>query len=189
MPPATSSRVKPSPRAHRAVHLLRRWWWAAAAIAVVVAAVLTWSLWPSPQPQEPPRARQYLDFTACLLTGERGIAETVAAPVWAGMQDASFATHAKVQYLAITGPQTIDNGITFLNSLAQSGCDMIYAAGEIPVATVDKGAPQFPGKKFFPTGAGAPQRNVTPIQAPTPDGIRTVVAATLTAGVGAGATT
>jgi len=51
-----------------------------------------------------PRARQYLAFTACLLTGSRGLAGAKGAEAWAGMQAASLATRAKVEYLQALVP-------------------------------------------------------------------------------------
>ena len=90
---------------------VRQRWWLAGGAAFVLVVALTWALWPASEPDPPPRAREYLDYTACLLTGDRGIADPQAAPVWAGLQDASLATRAKVQYLAVTGPQTAENGV------------------------------------------------------------------------------
>ena len=163
----------------------RQWFYAGTAAVVLVGAGLAWLLWPSPKVPPPPRARSYLDYTACLLTGEAGIADTVAAPAWAGLQDASLTTHAKIQYLAIAGPQTVDNGVTFLNSLAQSGCNLIFAAGDIATATVDRGAAQFPNTPFYPIGGGATHANTFPISAGSPESVRTTVVRTLTAAVGA----
>src|ERR1700761_9200785 len=85
---------------------MRRWWWAGVAAVVVVAGLVPWLVWPS---TPAPRARVYKAFTACLLTDSRGIAGPQAAPVWAGMQKASLATHVKVEYLAVVGPDTVDN--------------------------------------------------------------------------------
>jgi hypothetical protein len=153
---------------------------AATAAALAVAGLLAWLWWPASQPQpEPPRARPYLEFTACLLTSEHGITEPTTVPVWAGLQDASLTTHAKVQYLAITGPQTTENGLTFLNTLAQTGCNLIFSAGDTPNASVDHGAAQFPQKHFYPVSGGIPAANVTPIHANTPDTVRAAVAQTL----------
>lgn len=149
-------------------------------------------MWPGQQ-EEPPRARQYLEFTACLLTGERGTAEPAAAPVWAGLQEASLSTRAKVQYLAVTGPQTVENAVPFLNSLAQTGCNLIFAAGDVPVAAVEQAAATFPSARFFPVGSavgvpvdpGAARGNVTPVVGTTPAEVSAAVAATLTQAVAA----
>lgn len=157
-------------------------WWIGGAGALVAALLLGWLLWPSQPDPEPPRARQYLDFTACLLTGELGVADPSVEPAWSGLQDASLLTRTKAQYLAIAGPQTVDNGLTHLNTLALTGCDLIFAAGDLPVATVDKGASQFPDKHFYPVGGGTAAGNVTPITGDA-DHIRDTVHRTLTAAV------
>jgi len=140
---------------------VRQRWWLAGGAAFVLVVALTWALWPASEPDPPPRAREYLDYTACLLTGDRGIADPQAAPVWAGLQDASLATRAKVQYLAVTGPQTAENGVPFLSSLVQGACDVIFAAGAAPVGAVGQGAPKFPGATFVAVGKAAPAGNVT----------------------------
>ena len=160
------------------------WFWAVSGAVVVAVAGLTWVFWPAAAPPAEPRARQYLEYTACLLTGERGLTDASAGPVWAGLQDASLATHAKVQYLAITGPQTVDNGVPFLNTLAQTGCNLIFAAGDVAVATVDKGATNFPDRRFYPVGGGSAHANVFPITTTGADGVRGAVSTTLTAAVG-----
>lgn len=165
--------------------LQRKWRWIASGGAALAIA-LTWILWPAPPIPEPPRARQYLQFTACLLTNQSGVTGESAAPVWAGMQDASLQTLAKVQYLAITGPQTADNGVTFLNSQAQAGCDLLFAAGDVAVATVDQAAAQFPQKRFYPVAGGTATANVHPIPAATPGDVRATVAATISAAVAEG---
>jgi len=156
------------------------WFWTVFGAVVVAVAGLAWVFWPAAPPEPAPRARQYLEYTACLLTGERGLTDTAAGPVWAGLQDASLATHAKVQYLAITGPQTVDNGVPFLNTLAQTGCNLIFAAGDVAVATVDKGATNFPDRRFYPVGGGSAHANVFPITTTGPDGVRAAVSTTLT---------
>jgi basic membrane lipoprotein Med (substrate-binding protein (PBP1-ABC) superfamily) len=122
---------------------------------VVVAAVVTWFLWPTAPSPEAPRSRQYLEFTACLLTDDQGIDGTTGKPVWAAMQDASLATLAKVQYLAVAGPQTESNALPFANTLAQRRCDLVFAAGSAPVAAVRDAARSFPGVRFFVVTADA----------------------------------
>ena len=72
------------------------------------------------------RARSYTDLQACLLTGERGLADPAAAALWAGMEQASLATHAKVSYLAVAGPQTSGNALPFLGSLLA----MLFTLGD-----------------------------------------------------------
>lgn len=143
----------------------RHRWPAAFGAALLLIGALTWAFWQSP---EPPRARQYLEFTACLLTPAAGTGDPAAAPVWQGMQDASLKTRAKVQFLAVSGPQTADNAATFLASLAQGGCDLVFAAGEAPVGAVTTLAGRFPQARFYPVvtaGGAAAADNVTVIDA------------------------
>lgn len=161
----------------------RRRWWLIGASSTVVIAGLVWLLWPSTEPA--PRARQYLDFTACLLADEHGITGADAAPVWAGMQDASLATHAKVQFLTIEGPQTTANALPFLASLAQSKCDMVFAAGAVPVAAVDGGASRFPKVRFYVVGRAASNQNVTALAGSSAAQTRTAVSKAVTAAVAA----
>jgi hypothetical protein len=52
-----------------------------------------------------------------------------AAPVWAGMQDASLATHAKVQYLQVTGEATVGNALPYLATLVQRRYAVVFGAG------------------------------------------------------------
>ena len=127
----------------------------------------TWLLWPSPATPQP-RARQYLDYTACLLTGAQGIAEPDAAPVWAGMQQASLATHAKVQYLPVTDPPTIENASAFLAGLAQGNCDLVFAAGAKPTAAADLRAGAFPNVTFYVLARGTDSGNLTHLDDSTP---------------------
>jgi basic membrane lipoprotein Med (substrate-binding protein (PBP1-ABC) superfamily) len=117
--------------------------------AVAAVALLTWVLWPSAPKPEQPRARQYLEFTACLLTDDQGIAGPTGKPVWTAMQDASLATLAKVQYLAVAGRQTESNALPFANTLAQRQCDLVFASGPAPVAAVRAAGRSFPWVRFY----------------------------------------
>jgi hypothetical protein len=152
------------------------WWFTAGGILVVVA--LVWLLWPATQPP-PPRARQYLSYTACLLTGERGTTDASAAPVWAGMQDASLTTHIKIQYLAISGPQTVDNAVVFVNTLAQRNCDVVIAAGAVPATAVTKAAATFPKTAFYTVGATTNAPHVTRIDTTDPAAVRAAISQAL----------
>lgn len=109
----------------------------------------------------PPRARQYLSFSACLLTGSRGLAGPQAAQAWAGMQDASLATRAKVEYLSAMGPQTTAAALPFLASLVQRDCNVIIAVGRAPLAAVSQAAPRYPAVRFAAVGGQASSGNVT----------------------------
>jgi basic membrane lipoprotein Med (substrate-binding protein (PBP1-ABC) superfamily) len=148
-----------------------------------LVVVLLWTLWPSPPPVEQPRVRQYLDYTACLLTGERGVSDAVAAPAWAGLQQASLTTKAQVQYLAVTGEQTVDNATTFVNSLAQAGCDVIFGVGDVAVAAIEKSAPAFTNRHFYTVGGTVTAPNVTPIAATDSTGVTKAVNDAATAAV------
>ncbi|MEV6931833.1 hypothetical protein AB0M46_46115 [Dactylosporangium sp. NPDC051485] len=136
---------------------------AAVLVLAVVVAVL---LWPRDTPP-PPRERAYLAYTACLLTPAAGVADPSAAPAWSALQEVSATTRAKVQYLAISGPQTLDNALTFVNSLAAAGCNLIFAAGPLPVQAVAKGAATFPDRRFVTLG-GTASANVATVNAATP---------------------
>jgi hypothetical protein len=116
--------------------------------------------------------------------GERGLTDTSAGPVWAGLQDASLATHAKVQYLAITGPQTVDNGVPFLNTLAQTGCNLIFAAATSRWRPSTRERRTSPTGGSTPVGGGSAHANVFPDHGRRADGGRGAVSATLTAAVG-----
>jgi hypothetical protein len=103
-------------------------WFAFGACAALAAGFAAWAAWPRPAPV--PRARSYLNVTACLLTGRSGIAAgTLAAPVWASMQAASLATHVMVSYLPDTGPADVP---VMLNTLIQRQCGVIITAGADP---------------------------------------------------------
>src|SRR5581483_9589438 len=109
--------------------LVRRWWfWAGVAAVLVVVGLVTWLAWPSPEPQ--PRARPYLEYTACLLTDGQGIAGPVAQAVWDGMEDASLDTHARVQYQQVVGEASVGNALPYLSSLIQRRCAVVVAVGD-----------------------------------------------------------
>jgi hypothetical protein len=150
--------------------------WAALAAAAVIALV-AWALWPSPQPA--PRARPYLDYTACLLTDNDGITSPAARPVWAGMQDASLSTHARVQYLATNGEQTVGNALPYLASLLQRHCAVVVAVGPAPVSAVDAEAPKHPQTRFLVVNGTTPASNVTALDslpdAELRDRVRTIL--------------
>jgi basic membrane lipoprotein Med (substrate-binding protein (PBP1-ABC) superfamily) len=117
-----------------------------------------------------PRARQYLGFSACLLTGSRGLAGPQAAQAWSGMQAASLATRAKVEYLPAMGPQTTAAALPFLAGLIQRDCNVIIAVGQAPVAAVSQDAPLYPAVSFAVVGGQAGPANVTAVNATLPIG-------------------
>lgn len=107
--------------------------------AGVVAAVTSSVHWPFGNQQQSarPRARQYLNATACLLTDSRGITlGAPGAPAWKAMQSASLATHVMVSYLPATGPATAS---VLLSTLIERKCGVIIATGA-PAADVVRAA-------------------------------------------------
>ncbi|MCS0637855.1 BMP family ABC transporter substrate-binding protein [Streptomyces sp. LP05-1] len=153
--------------------------WALGAVAVlvlgVVAAVLIAGRGGESGPPDP-RARQYKEFDACLLTDEKGIAEGApGAPVWAGMQRASLETRARVTYVPVVGEQSVKNAGPFLNGLLQRDCELVLAAGRAPVAAVTAAAGDHPDLRFVvvppagstgstdPAAKGGTAKNVTAV--------------------------
>jgi basic membrane lipoprotein Med (substrate-binding protein (PBP1-ABC) superfamily) len=106
------------------------------------------------------RARSYTNFQACLLTSERGLADPAAAPLWAGMQEASLATHAKVSYLAVRGPQTSDNALPFLGSLLIRHCQVVLAAGQPERDAITQRASKYKTVKFAVVGGTSAGSNI-----------------------------
>jgi hypothetical protein len=165
--------------------------WVLLALCVAVAGVgvslvvsggrLPWSA--SGRSVPPPRARAYESVDACLLTGANGLADPTAAQAWAGMEDASRATSARVSYLAVTGPATVAQAEPFAGSLLVSGCKVIVAAGAAERSAALAEAGRFGSVRFVVTGsaAGAPA-NVTAL-AFTSSGLRSGVASAVEAGV------
>lgn len=129
-----------------------------AAAVVVLGALVAWLVWPA---EEPPRARQYRDTVACLLTDERGLAGPEAGAVWAGMQQASTETLVRVQYLQVDGAQTAQNAATYLGTLVQSRCSLIIAVGQAPVTALSAVAPRFPATQFIGVGSGRSGGNMS----------------------------
>ena len=153
---------------------------AATAAAVVLAGATAW-LWRPDDPPTPPRERQYKATTACLLTDDKGLTGDIARAAWAGMQDASLATLIKVQHLAITGPQTPENGLGYYNSLGVRQCTAIVAAGPVPVAAMVQGHSQFPAVRHVAVGGDVGTAPLTTVDPSTPDtiraGVKTLVSA------------
>ncbi|GAA0581295.1 BMP family ABC transporter substrate-binding protein [Streptomyces crystallinus] len=166
-------------RAHR-----REVWIAVGvAAALVLAAVLVPLLDKDDKPGPPdPRARQYKNVDACLLTGDKGVTEgTEGAPVWAGLQDASQTTHARVNFVPVTGEQTAANATPFVNSLIQRSCDVVVAVGKAPVAAAEAAAKAHPKVRFVVVGGQAAAGNVTAVK--QGDGVREDVARAVKQGV------
>jgi hypothetical protein len=114
----------------------------AAVVAAAVVAVVF--LWPRAAPG--PRAGQYLDVSACLLTDPDGVvAGTPGAPVWGAMESASLATRVMVSYFPDTGP---DDVTPMLNTLVQRQCGVIITAGA-PAGAVIAAAKASPHQHFL----------------------------------------
>jgi hypothetical protein len=118
---------------------------AAVAVAGVVVAA-AWSLWPRPAAVAGPRARQYLDMSACLLTGSAGIDQgTPGALAWRAMQSASLASHVMVSYLPASGPGSVR---ALLSTFAERRCGVVVVTGasQVQVASAAKADP---GQRFI----------------------------------------
>jgi hypothetical protein len=141
----------------------RDWLLTGSVLAVVagLAAVAVWWLATPSRYVPPARQRQYLPFAACLLTGPAGLADPASAPVWAGMQSASLATRAKVEYLAMTGPATEANAAIFMNTLVMRQCNVVLAAGPAEVAAASVQAQALPRVRFVVIGGRRGPGNLT----------------------------
>ncbi|MFE5734002.1 BMP family ABC transporter substrate-binding protein [Streptomyces sp. NPDC056528] len=132
--------------------------WALASVLVVVLGLLGLRLFTGgEEPGTPPdtRARQYRDFDACLLTGERGVvAGGPAAPVWEGMQAASEdeGRHIRVTFVPVMGEQSEANARPFLNGLVQRSCEVVVASGAPQAAVAEEAAAKNPEVRFVTVG-------------------------------------
>ncbi|WP_432841100.1 hypothetical protein [Dactylosporangium sp. CA-092794] len=151
----------------------------AGALAAVLAALITWLAWPDRPPA--PRERQYKATTACLLTDDHDLAGEPAKAAWDGMQDASLATLIKVQHLAISGPQTAANGLTYYNTLGVQHCTVIIAAGDVPVAAMTLGIDTFPAIRHVAVGGDPKGKAVSVVDDSSPASIRSGVKALVAA--------
>jgi hypothetical protein len=156
---------------------------------VVVAGAVALGAWALGRGSAAPssaavRARVYESFQACLLTGPRGIVSAPAGQAWAGMEDASLKTRAKVSYLSVSGPATEANAASFLGSLLVRKCDVIIASGPTEQAAVLADAPRFPGVRFIVAAHALPAIVGEPNVAPAPasgTGLRSAVGAMVAA--------
>jgi hypothetical protein len=165
--------------------------WVLLGLAAVLAGVgtglavsggpLPWS--PGGRALPPARARVYESVDACLLTGAQGLADPDASQVWAGMQDASKATSARVSYLAVTGPATQAQAAPFAGTLLVRGCKVVVASGAAERAAVLADAARFSSVRFVVEGAAAGSpANVTALVFST-SGVRAGVASAVAADV------
>jgi hypothetical protein len=134
-----------------------------AVVGIAMTGLVLWALTTTHNPAN--RARQYLTFKACLLTDSQGITGKQAAQVWAGMEQASLRTRARIQYLPAFGPATVANTRPYLNSLIQRRCNIIIAVGDIPVATVTAEASRRPTTHFVVITERATGPNITTVKA------------------------
>lgn len=146
-----------------------------AAGVVVLAGLTVWLVLDDDPAPPAAREREYRDTTACLLTDERGVEGDLAKPAWAGMQNASTASRVQVQYLAIVGPQTAENGVTFFNTLGTQGCTVVVAAGPVPIASMVLGYKQFPKIRCVAVGGDAQGTSLAVVASGSSDVIMTGV--------------
>jgi basic membrane lipoprotein Med (substrate-binding protein (PBP1-ABC) superfamily) len=130
---------------------------AAAAAFVIAGGLLTWQFWPSAQRiPGAERVRQYTNVRACMLTGADGVADSVAAAAWAGMQGASASSRAMVSYLPVTGPGGKATALPYLASLVQRQCGVIVAVGPAQVAAATSQAARYRQVHFIVVTQGQP---------------------------------
>lgn len=151
----------------------------AAVVMAVVVAGAAWMIWPSSTGKPAPRARQYVNFTQCLLTDAAGVNSASARPVWAAMQQSSAQTAAKSQFLAIPASAAKGESAVYANTLVARGCDVIVAAGAEPVRVAAAAAGSTPAKHFVLIGEAVPVTNAVVVASDKPDPAS--VAAILTA--------
>jgi basic membrane lipoprotein Med (substrate-binding protein (PBP1-ABC) superfamily) len=163
-----------------------RVWCIAGAVLVAVALVTTLVVVLGHRGRQlpPPRARQYRAVDACLLTGSGGLADPPTAAVWAGMQDASLATRARVSYLPVVGPDTVAAALPFAQSLIQRHCAVVVAVGQVEVGAAAKEAPDHSDIRFVLVGGTAGGANVSVVAAGPRERVRPAVAEVVTRAVG-----
>ncbi|MFD9303251.1 BMP family ABC transporter substrate-binding protein [Streptomyces sp. NPDC060048] len=141
----------------------RAGWTAGGAVVLVLGLVGVWLFAGGGQDGPPdPRARQYKEFDACLLTDEKGIVTgAAAAPVWEGMQKASLETRARVTYVPVIGEPSAATARPFFNSLMQRQCDVVLAVGAPQVEVTEAGAKEHPKARFVVVDGSRTAGNVT----------------------------
>lgn len=139
-------------------------------------ALLAWLLWPPPGPADAVApVRQYGDASVCLLTGARGVTGEPQAAVWQGMRDASAATRARAEYLAVSGPATAVNALPYLAGLLRRKCSVVLAVGSAPAAAAVTDARRFPSVRFIAVGDAEIAPPVATVAAGSPGGVRVAV--------------
>jgi hypothetical protein len=127
------------------------------AVAVVLVVALTSGT--------APRARQYLTFTACLLTDSHGLTGRPAAQAWSGMQQASLATRAKVEYAPVMSGSTPAAATPVLAGLLQGHCNVVIAAGPAQVAALVSEKVRPPGVRLVALGSVPARSGITTVPA------------------------
>jgi len=133
---------------------------AAAATSAVVVGLVVWLAWPSaPSIPGAERVRQYTNVRACMLTGPDGLANSVAAAAWAGLQGASSSSKAMVSYLPVPSPATKATAVPYVASLVQLQCTVIVAVGQAQVAAATSQVAKYGHVHFIvitqrPAGSG-----------------------------------
>jgi basic membrane lipoprotein Med (substrate-binding protein (PBP1-ABC) superfamily) len=127
----------------------------AAGVVVSAAAVAAWMLWPGPGPGSAtaaaPPARQYLDVSACLLTGAGGVSPgTVGGQAWSAMESASLTSHVMVSHLPSAEPADVP---VLLNTLIERECGVIVVTGASQ-NQVTSAARANPGHRFILVAGG-----------------------------------
>ena len=125
---------------------------AAAGVAVSAAVIAAWVLWPGSGSGSGsanaagPQARQYLDASACLLTGSSGVSPgTAGAQAWDAMESASLASHVMVSHLPSAEPADVP---VLLNTLIERECGVIVVTGASQ-NQVTSAARANPGRHFI----------------------------------------
>jgi hypothetical protein len=99
------------------------------------------------------------------------------------MQDASLATRAKVQYLAVpAGAPTAAGARPYLASLLVRKCGAVVATGPAQVAAVAADARRYGSVRFAVVGGRATASNVTAMPS-SPGAMRSAVTAWVTSAV------
>lgn len=118
----------------------------AAVVAGAAVFITAWLLWPRPATVTAPWARQYLDVSACLLTGSSGVSPgTPAARTWHAMQSASQSSHVMVSYLPGAGSAAVP---ALLNTLVERKCGVIVVV-DASSNQVASAAQANPGRSFI----------------------------------------
>lgn len=128
---------------------------AAAVVAVSAAVIAAWVLWPGSGSGSAsaavPQARQYLNTSACLLTGASGVSPgTVGARAWDAMESASVASRVMVSHLPSAEPADVP---VLLNTLVERECGVIVVTGASQ-NQVTSAARANPGRRFILVAGG-----------------------------------